>query len=209
MRNTPLTQIEGRVVPLLRANIDTDAISPSRNKISPTMTDFSACLFSEWRFHPDGTEKPDFALNESARRGSVFLIALDNFGCGSSRETAPWALRDFGFRCIIAPSFGSIFLNNCCRNGIAPIVLRREDVEYLGAAAQSNPSFELQLDMPAQTLVAPEGFSRAFEFDPANKKMLVDGLDPVGVTLLRRLEIEKFRHFDCKRRPWAYAAAPS
>ncbi len=204
MRNTPLTQLEGRVAPLLRANVDTDAISPSRNKISPGTTDFSDCLFSEWRFNDDGSEVPDFALNEPARRHSAFLIALDNFGCGSSRETAVWALRDYGIRCIVAPSFGSIFQNNCYRNGIAPVVLAREVVEQFGLAAQSDPMLQLTLNLPEQVLKASSGLSVKFEFDPFGKKMLVEGLDPIGLTLLRRPEIERFRRGDRTRRPWAY-----
>lgn len=208
MRNTPLTRIEGAVAPLLRANIDTDAIAPSRNKISPGMSDFSSCLFSEWRFDENGAERPDFVLNEPARRAAAFLIALDNFGCGSSRETAPWALRDYGLRCLIAPSFGSIFQNNCYRNGIAPVVLPRHLVERFGDAADSDPMLRLTLDLPEQTLSASNGLFARFDFNPGGKNMLVEGLDPIGLTLLRRHEIEAFRTVDRTRRPWAYAGHP-
>ena len=206
MRNSPLTRIEGAAAPMLRANIDTDAISPSRNRISPGTTDFSSCLFSEWRFGADGAERPGFVLNEPARRDAEFLIALDNFGCGSSRETAPWALRDFGFRCLVAPSFGSIFQSNCYRNGIAPVVLDRVTVERFGAAAEADPALRLALDLPAQTLTASNGLFATFDFNPAGKKMLVEGLDLIGLTLLHRDEIEAFRRVDRMRRPWAYTA---
>lgn len=206
MRNSPPSRIEGAVAPLLRANIDTDAIAPSRNRISPDTTDFSSCLFSEWRFDENGAERPDFVLNEPARRDVAFLIALDNFGCGSSRETAPWALRDYGLRCLVAPSFGSIFQNNCYRNGIAPVVLPRAVVERFGNAAEADPALKLTLDLPSQTLSASNGLFAEFDIDHAGKKMLIEGLDPIGLTLLRRAEIDAFRAADRMGRPWAYAS---
>lgn len=209
MRNTPLATLTGVVAPLLRANIDTDAIAPSRVKMGVDASDLSGLLFREWRFDADGAERPDFVLNRPERRGSVFMVALDNFGCGSSRETAPWAIRDFGIRCVVAPSFGSIFSANCYRNGVAPVVLARDQVEQLGAAAERDPELRLTLDLPAQTLTASNGFAASFTVDPGLKRMLVEGLDNIGLTLTRRPEIEAFRRADRIARPWVYVAAPA
>ena len=146
-------------------------------------------------------------LNQPARRGCTFLVALDNFGCGSSRETAPWAIRDYGIRCVVAPSFGSIFSANCSRNGVAPVVLPREQVMALGLAAERDPGLRLTLDLPAQTLAATNGFAARFTMDPGPRRMLVEGLDEFGLTLTRRAAIEAFRHGDRQSRPWAYATA--
>jgi len=206
MRNTPLTTLTGAVAPLLRANIDTDAIAPSRVKQSVDASNLSALLFREWRFDADGAELPDFVLNRPERRDSVFMVALDNFGCGSSRETAPWAIRDYGIRCVVAPSFGSIFNANCYRNGVAPVALARELVEELGHAAENDPTLRLTLNMPAQTIAASNGFTATFAMDPGLKRMLVEGLDSIGLTLTRRPEIEAFRVADRVARPWVYTA---
>lgn len=137
MRNTPLATLTGAVAPLLLADIDTDAIAPSRVKMGVDASGLSGLLFREWRFDADGAELPDFVLNRPERRTAVFVVALDYFGCGSSSETAPWAIRDYGIRCVVAPSFGSIFNANCYRNGVAPVVLARELVEELGHAAEN------------------------------------------------------------------------
>ena len=204
MRNTPLRTLTGAVAPLLRANIDTDAIAPSRAKMSVDASDMSGLLFREWRFDDTGAERPDFVLNQPGRRTSVFMVALDNFGCGSSRETAPWAIRDFGIRCVIAPSFGSIFKANCARNGIAPVVLERGLVEQFGALAEREPSLALTLDLPAQRLTANDGFATAFAIDPGPKRMLLEGLDEIGLTLTRAGEIAAFRRTDRDARPWVY-----
>ena len=186
MRNTPLRTLSGAVAPLLRANVDTDAIFPSRVKFGVDDKDTSRFLFREWRFTPDGEERPDFVLNQPGRRDSVFLIALDNFGCGSSREMAPWALRDFGIRCVIAPSFGTIFQSNCYRNGIAPVVLDRADVERLGRDAEADTAYRLSLDLDAMTLAVPGGAALPLRMDPAQRRMLVEGLDTIGLTLTHR-----------------------
>ena len=206
MRNTPLTTLTGAVAPLLRANIDTDAIAPSRVKMSVDASDLSSLLFREWRFDANGAERPEFVLNQPGRRASVFMLALDNFGCGSSRETAPWALRDFGIRCVIAPSFGSIFKGNCTRNGVAPVLLDRDLVEQLGHATEHDPTITLALDLPAQRLTATNGFAASFDIDPGAKRMLVEGLDTIGLTLTRRRDIEAFRNADRHARPWVYRA---
>jgi 3-isopropylmalate/(R)-2-methylmalate dehydratase small subunit len=206
MRNIPLTTLTGAVAPLLRANIDTDAIAPSSVTLSVDASDLSSLLFREWRFDANGAERPEFVLNQQGRRASVFMVALDNFGCGSSRETAPWALRDFGIRCVIAPSFGSIFKANCIRNGVAPVVLDRHLVERLGYDAERDPTIGLALDLPAQTLTATNGFAATFDIDPGAKRMLVEGLDAVGLTLTRLGDIEAFRDADRRLRPWIYGA---
>ena len=207
MRNSPLSTVSGHVAPLMRANIDTDAISPSRNRIRVGLTDFGPFLFSEWRYDDDGQERPEFVLNQPFRRDSVFLIALDNFGCGSSRETAPWALRDFGIRCVIAPSFGSIFQNNCYRNGIVPVIMDRERVEDLGARAEAEPEYRLTLDLPDQTLFGSDGSVLRFDIAPGPKRMLAEGLDAIGLTLTMRADIEAFRSEDRARRPWIYTTS--
>lgn len=204
MRNTPLERLSGPVAPLLRANVDTDAIFPSRVKFGVDDKDTSRFLFREWRFTPEGEERSDFVLNQPGRRRAVFLIALDNFGCGSSREMAPWALRDFGLRCVIAPSFGTIFEANCYRNGIAPVVLPRTDVERLGRQAQADIDYRLALDLEAMTLTTPEGERLVFTMDVGLRRMLVEGLDTIGLTLTRRAEIEAFRDRDREARPWVY-----
>lgn len=204
MRNTPLKTLSGFVAPLLRANVDTDAIFPSRVKFGVDEKDTSRFLFREWRFTPEGEERPEFVLNQPFRRESVFLVALDNFGCGSSREMAPWALRDFGIRCVIAPSFGTIFQSNCFRNGIAPVVLGRSDVERLGRDAEADPQYRLVLDLDAMTVASPDGARLSFEMEAAQRRMLVEGLDTIGLTLTRRPEIEAFRRTDRVARPWAY-----
>ncbi len=204
MRNTPLRTLSGAVAPLLRANIDTDAIFPSRVKFGVDDKDTSRFLFREWRFTPEGEERPNFVLNQPGRRDSVFLIALDNFGCGSSREMAPWALRDFGIRCVIAPNFGTIFQSNCYRNGIAPVVLARAEVEHIGREAEANTAYRLSLDLDAMTLVTPAGAVLAFQMETAQRRMLVEGLDTIGLTLTHRPEIEAFRERDREQRPWVY-----
>ncbi len=207
MRNTPLTTLAGTIAPLMRANVDTDAIAPSRVTLSVDASDLSLLLFNEWRFDASGAERPEFVLNQPGRRASVFMISSDNFGCGSSRETAPWALRDFGIRCLIAPSFGSIFKANCMRNGVVPVVLDRQLVEELGHAAERDPTISLALDLPAQTLTATNGFATRFDIDPGSKLMLVSGLDAIGVTLTRIADIEAFRSADRLARPWVYGGA--
>ena len=206
MRNTPISTLSGPVAPLLRSNVDTDAIAPSRVKQSVDTSDLSALLFREWRFDAEGAERPDFVLNQPGRRDSVFMVSLDNFGCGSSRETAPWAIRDFGIRCVVAPSFGSIFRANCARNGVVPVVLDRAMVERLGQAAEADTGLTLTLDLPAQTLTASDGLSAWFDIEPGPKRMLVEGLDTIGLTLTRAAEIAAFRQLDRARRPWVYGA---
>lgn len=204
MRNTPLTTLTGRLAPLMRANIDTDAIFPSRSKMGVDETDVSRFLFREWRLTDDGQERPEFVLNQPSRRNAVFLIALDNFGCGSSRETAPWALRDFGIRCIVAPSFGSIFQANCYRNGIAPVVLDRKYVETLGSIAENDDAMTMTLDLATQVLATSGGWRVSFAMPSGAKAMLMEGLDTIGVTLTRRTEIETFQRNDVSGRPWVY-----
>lgn len=200
MRNTPLNHLCGTAAPLLRANVDTDAIAPSRVKMTVDSQDLTDALFREWR-----DADPDFVLNRPERAGAAFLVSLDNFGCGSSRETAVWALRDYGFRCVVAPSFGAIFQANCARNGVAPIVLDRGLVEALGAAVEADAMLRLELDLTAQRLSASNGFEATFAIDPGPKRMLIEGLDSIGLTLTLREDIEAFRASDRQARPWVYA----
>lgn len=204
MRNSGLTVLSGAVAPLLRPNIDTDAISPSRVKRSVNQKDTSGELFFEWRFDEHGLERPDFVLNRPDRRTACFMIGLENFGCGSSRETAVWALRDYGIRCVIAPSFGSIFRANCYQNGVAPVELSEVDVRLLGALAEGDASDFFTLDLPAQRLTTKSGAGFSFDMEAASKRMLVEGLDAIGMTLTLRPEIDAFRAADRARRPWIY-----
>ena len=194
----PFDKLSSVAVPLLRDNIDTDAIIPSREMRSVSKTGLADGLFAGWRYTTIGGRDPDpkFVLNHPAYRHAQILLGGANFGCGSSREHAVWALKEYGFRAIVAPSFNPIFRNNCIRNGIVPIALDARQV-----AAASPP---LTVDLPAQTLTAASGHSWAFELEPEAKQMLQFGLDPIDLTLLRKTDIDGFREGDRERRPWAY-----
>ncbi|HEY2934382.1 MAG TPA: 3-isopropylmalate dehydratase small subunit [Acidobacteriota bacterium] len=172
----------GRAIPLDSVNVDTDQIIPKQFLKRIERTGFGRYLFFDWRFEPDGSEKPDFVFNKPDKKGATVLLARKNFGCGSSREHAPWALQDYGFRVLIAPSFADIFYNNCFKNGILPIVLPEADVDLLFQKAERNPALEISVDLPAQTISA-EDFSAHFEIDPFLKDYLVKGLDDIDLTL--------------------------
>jgi 3-isopropylmalate/(R)-2-methylmalate dehydratase small subunit len=194
----PIGKIRSVGVPLLRDNIDTDAIIPSREIKAVSKTGLAGGLFAGWRYK-NATREPDpsFALNDPDYRNAQILLAGANFGCGSSREHAAWALREYGFRAIIASSFNPIFRANCVRNGIIPVEL---DACRIAAAGQP-----LSVDLPAQTVTASDGELWRFEFDEESKKMLELGLDAIDLTLLRRTDIDEFRARDLKLRPWAYS----
>lgn len=185
-------------VPLIRENIDTDQIIPSREMKSVSKTGLAEGLFAGWRYTAVGGRVPDpaFVLNDPTYAGAAILLGGGNFGCGSSREHAAWALAEYGFRAIVAPSFNPIFRGNCVRNSIVPIEL---DPAPLAAAAQP-----LTIDLPAQTVTSADGACWPFAIDEEAKTMLVGGLDAIDLTLLRRDEIGAFRAADTGRRPWAY-----
>ena len=195
---TPFTTLTSLAVPLIRDNIDTDAIIPSREMKSVSKTGLADGLFAGWRYTEIGgrVPQPGFVLNDPAYAGAAILLGGVNFGCGSSREHAAWALAEYGFRAVIAPSFNPIFRGNCVRNGIVPIEL---DSNALAGASQP-----LTIDLAAQNVTDAEGNRRSFAIDPEAKAMLMGGLDAIDLTLQRRDTIAKFRAADRARRPWAY-----
>lgn len=202
---TPLVTVRSRAVPLLRDNIDTDAIIPSREMRSVSKQGLAEGLFAGWRYTAiGGREKdPDFVLNRPESEGAQILLGGANFGCGSSREHAVWALAEYGFRVVIAPSFSPIFEGNCIRNGIAPIVLVREAVEAIAQASRSGA--EVLVDMPALQVRAGEAVYPFAMADEAHT-MLVEGADAIALTMRHNLEIEEFFVRDRALRPWIYLA---
>ena len=199
------TTLKGLVAPLDRSNVDTDAIIPKQFLKSIERTGFGPYLFDEWRYLDQGEPgmdcskrpvNPDFVLNLERYLGAQILLTRDNFGCGSSREHAPWALLDFGFRAIIAPSFADIFLNNCCKNGILPIVLPTEQVEVLFQAVEKTVGYALQIDLAQQTVSTPDGSTFTFEVDSFKKHCLLNGFDDISLSLQH---IEEIRNFEQRR----------
>ncbi len=198
---TPFTTLTAVAAPMPIANIDTDQIIPKQFLATVERTGLAKGLFFDMRFNADGSEKPDFVLNQAQYKGAQILIAGPNFGCGSSREHAPWALEDFGLRCIIASSFADIFYNNCFNNGILPLVLDQADVERLTEEARG-ANHKFVVDLASQTVSTPSGASYRFEIDPGRKAKLLEGLDDIGMTLKRDPDIAAFEE---KRRigaPW-------
>ena len=177
------TEITGLVAPLEVLNVDTDQIIPKQFLKRIEKTGYGQYLFFDWRFHPDGTMNPDLELNASRYKGAAILLAKDNFGCGSSREHAPWALEDYGIRCILAPSFADIFYNNCFNNGMLPIALKGEIVAELFHEVRDQEGYELNVNLSRQLIIKPDGRTIPFEVDPFNKRCLLEGLDQIGLTL--------------------------
>ncbi|MCS6786210.1 MAG: 3-isopropylmalate dehydratase small subunit [Thiobacillaceae bacterium] len=208
------TRHEGLVAPLDRANVDTDAIIPKQFLKSIQRTGFGPYLFDEWRYLDRGEPgmdcsrrplNPDFVLNQPRYRGASILLARENFGCGSSREHAPWALADYGFRALIAPSFADIFYNNCFKNGLLPIVLPAATVDRLFREVYAQEGYRLSIDLQAQTVTTPEGEVLTFDVDPERKHRLLHGLDDIGLTLQH---VEAIRAYEQRRRqeaPWLFA----
>jgi 3-isopropylmalate/(R)-2-methylmalate dehydratase small subunit len=207
------TTLHGIVVPIDRANIDTDAIMPKQFMKSIRRTGFGDNLFDEWRYLDPGepgqdvTKRPKnsgFAINQSRYANAQILLTRENFGCGSSREHAPWALRDFGIRCLVAPSFADIFYGNCFKNGLLPIVLDSARVDLLFHLVDSNPGMQFHVDLEAQTL-RPDGHDAiAFDVDPARKHRLLNGLDDIGLTLQRAERIRQYEERRRKAEPWLF-----
>ena len=196
---------EGLVVPLDRANVDTDAIIPKQFLKSIKRSGFGVNLFDEMRYTPEGQEKPDFVLNQPAYRQAKILVSGDNFGCGSSREHAPWALADFGIKCVIAPSFADIFYNNCFKNGILPIVLPQEQVDLLMDDAERGANAIVSIDLEKQEITGPDGGKIKFDVDPFRKHCLLNGLDDIGLTLGHVQSIDNYETSQRGTQPWLWA----
>lgn len=205
--------LRGAVAPLDRANVDTDAIIPKQFLKSIKRTGFGPNLFDEWRYLDHGepgmdnskrTLNPDFVLNQARYQGAQILLARANFGCGSSREHAPWALLDYGFRALIAPSFADIFFNNCFKNGILPIVLDEQTVARLFDTVLATPGYALTIDLPTQTITTPPGEVIPFEVEPFRKHCLLNGLDDIGLTLQHVHEIQAYEERRKREAPWLF-----
>ncbi len=188
----PFKKVTGVAVPLDRPNVDTDQIIPAQFMKRVERTGYGEFLFHAWRYLPDGTPNPDFELNRPGYDGAQVLVAGRNFGSGSSREHAVWALHDYGFRAIIAPKFADIFYNNCIQNGVLPVVLPEELVEELMRRAQARPGYRLTVNLEHQTVYDSEGFEESFEIDPFVRERLLKGLDGIAMTLQREDEIAAF-----------------
>ena len=198
------TKLTGTAAPLAMVNVDTDMIIPKQFLKTIQRTGLGAHLFEELRRTPDGGEIADFVLNQAPYRDARILIAGANFGCGSSREHAPWALLDFGIRCIVAPSFADIFFNNCIQNGMLPVALPDADVEALMEAARGGENRTFAVDLEEQTIAYPGGALR-FEIEPFAKQCLLNGLDTIGLTLQKLPAIDAFEAAQRSRLPWLYA----
>lgn len=210
---TPFTTLDGLVMPLDRANVDTDAIIPKQYLKSIKRTGFGPNLFDEWRYLDHGEPgmdhgkrplNPDFVLNQARYAGAQILLTRRNFGCGSSREHAPWALLDYGFRCIIAPSFADIFYNNCFKNGMLPVVLDEETVDDLFTRVEARPGYKLKVDLPARQLIQPNKTITNFEIEASRKHRLINGLDDIALTLERTEQIKEYERRREGEVPWLF-----
>ncbi len=207
------TLLDGLVVPLDRANVDTDAIIPKQFLKSIKRSGFGPNLFDEWRYLDHGEpgqdaskrpKNPDFVLNQPRYQGAQVLIARENFGCGSSREHAPWALEDFGLRALIAPSFADIFYNNCFKNGVLPIVLDAAIVDQLFRETEATLGYALHVDLERQTVTTPAGESFGFDVDAHRKYCLLNGLDDIGLTLQQADKIKAYEERRKMEAPWLF-----
>ncbi|MBF9032961.1 3-isopropylmalate dehydratase small subunit [Rhodobacterales bacterium HKCCE2091] len=196
------TTLTGVAAPMPLVNIDTDMIIPKQFLKTIKRTGLGKNLFDEMRYLDDGSENPDFVLNKPAYRDAQIIVAGDNFGCGSSREHAPWALLDFGIRCVISTSFADIFFNNCFKNGILPIVLPQEEVDKLMDDAERGSNAVLTVDLGAQTIQGPDGGTIHFDVDPFRKHCLLNGLDDIGLSMEKAPAIEAFETKAAQARPW-------
>lgn len=196
------TTLTGVAAPMNMINIDTDMIIPKKYLKTIKRTGLGSALFAEIRYDEQGNDKPDFILNQEGYKGAQILVAGENFGCGSSREHAPWALLDFGIRSIIAPSFADIFFNNTFKNGILPIKLPEERVNELLRFLLELPGAEITIDLPNQTVQGPDGKTDSFDVDPFRKECLIEGLDDIGLTLQREASITTYEGKIEAARPW-------
>jgi len=196
------TSLTGVAAPLKITNVDTDMIIPKQYLKTIGRTGLGRGLFAELRYHPDGSENPDFALNKPAYRKATILVAEDNFGCGSSREHAPWALLDFGIRCVVSTSFADIFYNNCFKNGILPIVVSPEDLAKLMDDAERGANATLSVDLASQAIRGPDGGVVRFEIDAFRKHCLINGLDDIGLTMEKAGHIDAYEKTTGAKRAW-------
>ena len=198
------TKLTGVAAPMDAINVDTDQIIPKLHLRTIKRTGLGKVLFDELRFNPDGTEKPEFVLNRAPYRDAEILVAGDNFGCGSSREHAPWALLDFGIRCVISTSFADIFYNNCFKNGILPITVSADELQALMADASDRENPMLTVDLHAQEITRPNGATVRFQIDEFRRECLLDGLDDIGLTMQKVEMIDAFEKTQRERQPWLY-----
>jgi 3-isopropylmalate/(R)-2-methylmalate dehydratase small subunit len=196
------TTLTGVAAPFPLINVDTDMIIPKQFLKTIKRTGLGKALFHELRFDEKGQEKPEFVLNKPAYRKAQILVAGDNFGCGSSREHAPWALLDFGIRCVISTSFADIFYNNCFKNGILPIVVSPENLKKLMDDAERGANATISIDLAAQEIRGPDGGMIHFDIDPFRKHCLMNGLDDIGLTMEKQSDIDQFERSQAERRPW-------
>ena len=197
------TTLTGVAAPMPLVNIDTDMIIPKQFLKTIQRSGLGKNLFDEMRFTQDGKEIPDFVLNQPAYRSAQIIVAGDNFGCGSSREHAPWGLLDFGIRCVISTSFADIFFNNCFKNGILPVVLPQDAVDHLMDDARKGANARISVDLDSQTVTASDGTTFKFEVDAFKKHCLMNGLDDIGLTLEKATAIDSFEARNATLRPWA------
>ena len=197
------TKLTGVAAPMPIVNIDTDMIIPKQYLKTIARTGLGKGLFSEMRYLDDGSENPDFVLNKPAYRKAQIIVAEDNFGCGSSREHAPWALLDYGVRCVISTSFADIFYNNCFKNGILPIKVSKEDLAKLMDDAERGSNATLTVDLESQEIRGPDGGVVKFDIDAHRKHCLMEGLDDIGLTMVKADKIAAFEKKDASARPWA------
>ncbi|MBZ9656469.1 3-isopropylmalate dehydratase small subunit [Phyllobacterium lublinensis] len=197
------TKLTGVAAPLPIINVDTDMIIPKDYLKTIKRTGLGTGLFAEMRYNDDGSENPDFVLNKAAYRKAQILVTGDNFGCGSSREHAPWALLDFGIRCVISTSFADIFYNNCFKNGILPIRVSQDDLEKLMDDAQRGANATLSIDLEELTIKGPDGGTIGFELDEFRRYCMLNGLDDIGLTMEKADKISNFETANAERHPWA------
>ena len=196
------TTLTGVAAPLPMVNVDTDMIIPKQFLKTIKRSGLGVNLFDEMRYDREGNEVTDFVLNQQAYRSAEILVAGENFGCGSSREHAPWAIKDFGIRCVIAPSFADIFFNNCFKNGILPIPLPQDQVDILMNEARKGENARISVDLEAQTITTSDGEVISFDVDPFRKRCLMEGLDDIGLTMEHSTKIDAFEAKEGVRRPW-------
>ena len=195
-------KLKSTITPLNIENVDTDQIIPARFLKAVSRDGFGENLFRDWRYRSDGSLNNDFILNKNPYKNTKILVAGDNFGCGSSREHAPWALSDFGIKCVISTSFADIFYNNSFKNGLLPIVVTKDERDALLADSMDDENPELSIDLETQTIKRPNGASIKFKIDPFRKKCLLEGLDDIGLTRQKSEEIKKFEESRDFKRPW-------
>ena len=196
------TKLRGVAAPFNMINIDTDKILPKQFLKTIKRSGLGKHLFTELRYTDDGSENPDFVLNKTSYRDSNIIVAGDNFGCGSSREHAPWALLDFGIKCVISTSFADIFYNNCFKNGILPIVVNKQQLDQLMDDAENGANAVLDVDLEAQEIIRPRGGKATFEIDEFRKHCLINGLDDIGLTMEKEENIDDFEKRRAAEQPW-------